>query len=87
MQDETLLRSLSAARTAYLQGQSDLAIDLYRKARERARERDDQAALAGIVHDLAAAELQKGDAKAALATARAGLDEMERRHMQGAAPL
>ena len=87
VRDETLLRFLSAAQTAYLQGQSDLAIDLYRKARERARERDDRSALAGIMHDLGAAELQKGDAAAALATARAGLDEMKRRKVPGAAPL
>jgi hypothetical protein len=85
--DEQLLRSLSAARSAYLQGQSELAIGLYREARERARERDDQAAIVGISHDLGAAELQKGDAGAALATARAAIEEMDRRQMQGTAPL
>lgn len=87
VQDEQLLRSLRAARTAYLQGQSELAIGLYREARERARERDDQAAIAGILHDLGAAELQKGDAGAALATARSALEEMERRQETGTAPL
>lgn len=87
VQDEQLLRSLRAARTAYLQGQSDLAIGLYREARERARERDDLAAIAGILHDLGAAELQKGDAGAALVTARAALEEMERRQLHGTAQL
>ena len=87
VQDEKLVRTLSAARTAYLQGQSELAVNLYREARERARERDDQAAIAGIAHDLGAAELQKGDAGAALATARAALEEMEPRQLQGTAPL
>jgi tetratricopeptide (TPR) repeat protein len=85
-QDEQLLRSLSAARSAYLQGESELAANLYRDALERARERDDQKALAGISHDLGAAELQKGDAKAALATARAALEELGPQE-PGAAPL
>jgi hypothetical protein len=87
VQDETLARTLSAARTAYLQGQSELAVGLYREARERARARDDQAAIAKIAYDLGAAELQKGDPEAALATARAAREEMERRQMQGTAPL
>jgi hypothetical protein len=87
VQDETLVRTLSAARTAYLQGQPELAVGLYREARDRARARDDQQALASIAHDLAAAELQKGDSKAALATARAGMEEIARRQGQGAAPL
>ncbi len=87
VKDEQLLRSVSAARSAYLQGQSELAIGLYREALERARERDDQAMLVEISHDLGAAELQKGDAVAALATARAALEEMDRRQTQGTASL
>ena len=87
VQDETLARTLSAARTAYLQGQSELAVGLYREARERARERDDQSAIAKIAYDLGAAELQKGDPKAALATARTAREEMERRQVQGTARL
>jgi tetratricopeptide (TPR) repeat protein len=87
VQDEQLLRSLSAARSAYLQGESELAVELYREARERARERDDQMAIAAVSHDLGAAELQKGNAGAALATARAALEEMEQRRVQGTAPL
>jgi tetratricopeptide (TPR) repeat protein len=87
VKDEQLLRSLSAARSAYLQGESELAVSLYREALERARERDDQAAIATISHDLGAAELQKGDAASALATARAALDEMGQRQMHGTAPL
>ena len=74
IQDEQLVRSLSGARSAYLQGQPEVAIKLYREALERARERDDQAAIAGISHDLGAVELQEGDAGAALKTARAALE-------------
>ena len=87
VQDEALQRSLGAARTAYLQGQYELAIQLYQQARERARARDDQAALAVIAHDLGAAQLQKGDSKAALETARSALAETERRQVAGTAPL
>jgi hypothetical protein len=87
IQDEQLVRSLSGARSAYLQGQPEVAIKLYREALERARERDDQAAIAGISHDLGAVELQEGDAGAALKTARAALEEMERRGAAGPAPL
>jgi tetratricopeptide (TPR) repeat protein len=87
VQDEQLLRSLTAARSAYLQGQPELATGLYREALERARERDDQTAIAEISHDLGAAELQKGDAGAALATAHAALEEMDRRRVHETAPL
>ncbi len=86
-QDEQLVRALSAARAAYLQDQPELAAGLYREALERARERDDQAAIAAISHDLGAAELQKGDAKAALETARTALEELDRRGMRDMAPL
>ena len=86
-QDEQLVRSLSAARAAYLQDQPELAAGLYREALERARERDDQAAIAAISHDLGATELQKGDAKAALETARTALEDMDRRQMRDTAPL
>jgi tetratricopeptide (TPR) repeat protein len=85
-QDEELQRSLSAARSAYLQGQPELAANLYHEALERARERDDRKALAEISHDLGAAQLQNDDAEAALATARAALEEMEP-GAYGAAPL
>jgi hypothetical protein len=85
--DEQLLRSQTGARSAYLQGEPELAVRLYREALERARARDDQAAIAEISHDLGAAELQKGDANAALATARGAIEEMERRRVDGTAPL
>jgi tetratricopeptide (TPR) repeat protein len=87
VEDEQLLRSLTAARSAYLQGQPELATGLYREALQRARERDDQTAIAEISHDLGAAELQKGDAGAALATADAALEEMDRRGARETGPL
>jgi hypothetical protein len=55
---------VSAARSAYFQRQPELAVRLYREALDHARERDDQTAIAEISHDLALAELQKGDAGA-----------------------
>jgi tetratricopeptide (TPR) repeat protein len=87
VKDEQLQRSLSAARSAYLQGQPELAVSLYREALERARVRDDGAAIAEISHDLGAAELQKGDAAAALASARTGIEELDRRQIPATAPL
>jgi len=87
VRDERLIRSVSAARSAYFQRQPELAVRLYREALDHARERDDQTAIAEISHDLALAELQKGDAGAALATARAALEEMEWRGEPRTAPL
>lgn len=87
VQDEQLIRSVSAAQSAYFQRQPELAARLYREALDRARERDDQTAVAEISHDLALAELQKGDASAALAAVRAAIEEMEWRGAPRTAPL
>jgi tetratricopeptide (TPR) repeat protein len=85
--DEQLLRLQTGARSAYLQGQPELAVRLYREALERAHARDDATAIAAISYDLGAAELQTGDADAALKTARGAIEELERRRVDGTAPL
>jgi hypothetical protein len=77
--DAELASARRAAAFAFAQGRHDQATQLYRQALERAQARDDGEAIGDLGYDLAVAQLRRGDAAAARATAQATRAELSRR--------
>jgi hypothetical protein len=78
--DNQLEQANRAGTQALSMDKPDLAVRQYKTALQRAYERDDAGAIADISYNLALAQMKVGDAKAALATVRTSLTNLERRH-------
>jgi len=79
--DAELASARRAAAFAFAQGRHDQAAQLYRQALERAQARDDGEAIGDLGYDLAVAQLRRGDAAPALATAGSTRAELARRRL------
>lgn len=85
--DAELASARRAAAFAFAQGRHDQAAQLYRQALERAQARDDGEAIGDLGYDLAVAQLRRGDAAPALATAGSTRAELARRRLPVSAEL
>jgi hypothetical protein len=85
--DAVLDRAADAAGAALGQEQPQAAARLYEQALARARQRDDAAAIDSMALGQAIAELERGEAGAALAVARTVREEMARRGRGASAAL
>ncbi|QIE54886.1 tetratricopeptide repeat protein [Pikeienuella piscinae] len=74
--DKQIESTLSLARFAFCEGRYDRAEEIYGRALERARERDDPDAIALVSYELSAARLRLGDAKGALGIAERASDQL-----------